>query len=89
MSRFHPAVIIPGSIRIQRTVDVRTYITVRGVNGCHKFEKLVSVVHEEGTLAGMSYTPPNRAKCKNCNHMCHLDEAVAEALNVVPLRRVR
>ena len=89
MSKFHPAVIIPGSIRIQRTVDVRTYITVQCGKCGHKFEKLVSVVHEEGILAGMSYTPPTRAKCKHCNHLCTLEDATTEALNVVPLRKAR
>ena len=87
-SRFHPAVIITGTIRTEGrvTVTVYTYVTIQcGVCG-HRFE--VSDFTIEGS--SLPHEPKTTARCRACSRICSFDYAPGDiASNVRPLRRSR
>lgn len=86
MTRFHPAAIIPGSIRVRTvtmtwsdgtpgSVSTTTYITIQCSQCGHQFETHVGKYHET-------------ARCKSCNRLCAFSfNADVMPVNVVPLRR--
>jgi hypothetical protein len=90
VSRFHRAVIIPGSIRTERRTEIRTYVTVQCGACGHKFERLISSqTTEPADYARWPYEPKRTARCAACNRLCQFEDAPAGELNVVPLRRPR
>ena len=77
MAKFHPAIVIPNSIRIQTVTSVTTYITIQCSQCGHQFETYVDKYHQA-------------AKCRGCNRLCSfgLEPETADT-NVIPFRKAR
>ena len=89
MSRYRPAVIIPGSIRTERRVEVRTFVTVQCGECGHKFERIIRSMWEGLDWDRRPYEPKRTAKCPACGRLVRYENAPTEELNVIPLRRSR